>query len=127
MAGNKVGLIDIIRTFYRLIAKAKMRNRNAACFFGVILEVCLNVFVGIVADDLDGVFVGANRTVTAKTPELTFYRTFSCGVGCGLFFKRKMRDVIVDTDGKLSLGSSLASSSYTAKMLEGGVSLEPKP
>ena len=81
-----------------------MRNRNAACFFGVILEVCLNVFVGIVADDLDGVFVGANRTVTAKTPELTFYRTFSCGVGCGLFFKRKMRDVIVDTDGKLSLG-----------------------
>ena len=33
-------------------------------------EVCLNILVSVVADDLDGVLVRADRTVAAQNPEL---------------------------------------------------------
>ena len=48
-----------------------MRNRYAAGFFGVILEVSLSFLVRVVADDLDGVLVCTNGTVSAETPEFT--------------------------------------------------------
>ena len=53
-----------------LVAEAQVADGDAAGLLGVILEVCLNVLVGVVADDLDGVLVGANGAVAAQTPEL---------------------------------------------------------
>ena len=69
MAGNKVSLVDVVRALDGLVAKAQMADGDAAGLLGVVLEVCLNVLVGMVADDLAGVLVGTDCTVTAETPE----------------------------------------------------------
>ena len=47
-----------------------MRDRDAAGLLGVICEVCLSVFLGVVADDLDGVLVCADCAVAAEAVEL---------------------------------------------------------
>ena len=61
----------------------------------------------MVADDLDGVFVCADCAVAAQTPELALDCAFCGGVGSFLLLKRKVGNIIVDTDGELSLGSVL--------------------
>ena len=80
VAGNKVGLVYVIGALDRLIAETQVRNGNTAGLLRVILEVSLNVFIGMVADDLDRVFVSANGTVAAETPELALDCAFRCGV-----------------------------------------------
>ena len=52
-----------------------MGNGNTTGLLGVILEVCLDVLVCVVTDDLGGVLVRTNSTITAETPELTLYST----------------------------------------------------
>ena len=104
MAGNKIRLVDIIRGFNRMVTKTQMGYSNAASLFGVILEICLDIFVSMVADNLDGVFVCANGAVTAKTPELAFGSAFCRGVRGGLFFQRHIGHVVDNADGKLCLG-----------------------
>ena len=53
-----------------MIAEAQVADGHAAGLLGVVLEVRLNVLVGVVADDLDGVLVGAHGAVAAQAPEL---------------------------------------------------------
>ena len=48
-----------------------MRNGDTAGFLRVVCKIRLRVQIGVVADNLNRVFVRANRTVGAKTPELT--------------------------------------------------------
>ena len=107
MAGNKVGLVDVIGTLDGLIAETKVGNSNTTGLFRVILEVCLNIFVGVVTDNFNRVFVSTNGTVTAKTPEFAFNGAFCCGVGSGFLFERKAGNIIVDTNGELRLRSIL--------------------
>ena len=69
MAGHEVrGGYQIFR-LDRSIAEAEVGNRNPAGLLGVVYEISLNIFIGVVADDLDGILVRANRTVRAKAPE----------------------------------------------------------
>src|SRR5699024_301504 len=70
----------------------------------VILEVCLNVFVGVVADDLDGVLVGANSTVAAETPEFAGDRAFRSCVVCDSLWQGQIGDIVDDADGEAVLG-----------------------
>ena len=62
MAGNKISLADVVGGFNGLVAEAQVRNGDAAGFFGVICKVALRVHIGMVADNLDGVLVRADRT-----------------------------------------------------------------
>ena len=87
MAGNEVGLIDIVGALYRAVAETKMGDGDTAGLLGVILEVSLNVFVGVVADDLDGVLICADGAVAAEAPELALDGAFGCGVGSFLLFE----------------------------------------
>ena len=73
MTGNEVSLCDIVGGLDFAVAETKVRNRNAAGFLTVILEISLNIFLGVVTDDLDGVFVGANGSVAAESPEFAGY------------------------------------------------------
>ena len=68
VACDEIGLVDVVRALYLLVAEAQMADGNAAGLLRVVLEVCLNVLVGVVADDLDGVLVRADGAVAAKTP-----------------------------------------------------------
>ena len=70
-------------------AKAQVRHRYAARFFGVILEIGLDEHVAMIADNLDGIFVRAHRTVAAESPKFAFYRRRSRGIGgVSVFSKR---------------------------------------
>ena len=103
MAGNEVSLGDVVRRLDGLIAETQVRNGNAAGLLGVILEVCLDVLIGMVTDDLDGVLVCTDRTVAAETPELAADGAFGSGIRRVLFVEREMGHVIDDTDGEAVL------------------------
>ena len=59
----------------------------------------------MVTDNLNGVFVSTNSTVTAKTPELTSDGTGSRCIGSGYFLEREAGNVVYDTDCEVVLGS----------------------
>ena len=103
MTCNEVSLGDVVRRLDGLIAETKVRNGNAAGLLGVILEVCLDVLIGMVADDLDRVLVCTDRTVAAETPELAADRAFGSGIRSMLFVEREVGHVIDDTDGEAVL------------------------
>ena len=71
VASNEVSLLYVVGGLDWLVAESQVRNRYAAGFFGVILEVSLRFLVSVVADDLDGVLVCTDGTVSTKTPEFT--------------------------------------------------------
>ncbi len=105
MAGHEVGLGDVVRGADRGIAEAQVRNGHAASLLGVVLEVRLDVLVGVVADDLDGVLVGANGAVAAQAPELALDGAGGRGVGRILGLGQgQVGHVIDNADGELALG-----------------------
>ena len=103
MAGNEVCLVDVVRRLDGLVAETQVRDGDAAGLLGVVLEVRLDVLVGVVADDLDGVLVCADRAVAAETPELAGDRAGRRGVGRGLLFEGVTGDIIDDADGEVAL------------------------
>ena len=57
----------------------------------------------MVADDLDGVLVCADSTVTAETPELALDGAGDGGAGCGSFLEGEVGDIVNNADGELAL------------------------
>ena len=70
VAGHEVRLLHQIGGEDGLLAEAQMAPGDAEGLLGVVLEVRLGVHIGVVADDLDGVLVGAHGAVAAQAPEL---------------------------------------------------------
>ena len=104
VAGDEVGLVDVVGALDGLVAEAQVADGHAAGLLGVILEVGLNVLVGMVADDLDGVLVRADGTVAAETPELALDGAFRRGVRAVLVLgEGEASHVIDDADGELTL------------------------
>ena len=104
MAGNEVSLVDIVGALYRVVAETKVGDGDTARLLRVILEVSLDVLIGVVADDLDGVLVRADCAVAAETPELALDGAGSCGVGSFLLLEGQVSNIIVDADSELVLG-----------------------
>ena len=96
VAGHKICLRNEISGLDRAVAEAQMRDGDAAGFFGVIFKVGLNVHISVVTDDLDGVLVGAHRTVRAKAPEFTGNSACRDGVRFFCNGNGQMRYIISD-------------------------------
>lgn len=111
MASHKIGFIYIIRTLYRFVPETEVRYRYTSRLFGVILEISLNIFIGMVSDNLYRVFVSPDGSVASETPEFTLYGAFRAVFGEG--FSARDSPVTSSTIPivKLCLGSSFASSS----------------
>ena len=108
VARHEVGLVDVVRTANGLVAETQVRNGHAAGFLGVVLEVRLHVFFGMVADDFDGVLVRANRAVAAQAPELALDGAGRRGVRrIRVFRKREVGHVVDDAHSKLATGGFL--------------------
>ena len=107
MKCDKVSLVDVVRALDRLVAKTQVAYGDTAGLFGVILEICLNILIGMVAYDLYGVLIRTDGTVAAETPELTFLGALRSGIRSRLFLERQMSDIVVDAEGEVSLGSVL--------------------
>ena len=103
VAGNEVGLVDVVRALDGLVAEAEVRDGHAAGLLGVVLEVGLHILVGMVADDLDGVLVCADGAVAAEAPELALDGAFRSGVRCGMLLEGQVGDIVVDADGEVAL------------------------
>ena len=69
VAGDEVRAGHGVLRLDRGIAETQVGYRDTAGFLGVVNKVRLNIFLGIVADNLDRVLVGTDRTVSAQTPE----------------------------------------------------------
>ena len=81
--------------------EAQMASRQAAGFFGVILEVSLHILVGIVTDDFAGILVGADRAVGAETPEFAGNNALSRSHDVFADRQGQVRYIIVDADGEV--------------------------
>ena len=103
MACNEVCLVDVVRALDLLVAEAQVADGDAAGLLGVVLEVSLDVLVGVVADDLDGVLVSADGAVAAETPELALNGAFCGGRGSGNFGQGEVSHIVNDADGELTL------------------------
>ena len=80
-----------------------MRNGDTAGFLGVIIEICLYILIGVIADDLDGVLVCADRSVCTQTPEFAVNDGIRNGDRIVGGVQRKIRDVIHDADREFCL------------------------
>ena len=103
VASYKVSLIDIVRGLDGAVTESEVRNGDTAGLLGVILEVCLNELVGMVADDLDGVLVSTNGTVTAETPELALNHISGSCVGSGLLLEGVTGKIVNYADSEVIL------------------------
>ncbi len=103
VAGDKVGLIDIVGALYGAVSEAEVRNRNASGLLGVILEICLNIFVGVVTYNLYGVRIGSDCAVAAKTPEHARNSAFGRRVGNFFLLKGEISHVVDYADCEASL------------------------
>ena len=103
MAGHEVRGVDQVRGLDRLLAKAQVADRDAAGLLGVIGEVGLRVEVGVVADDLDGVLVGADGAVRAEAVEQAALRAFRAGVDLLAQLEGGVGHVVHDAHGEVVL------------------------
>ena len=104
MAGHKVRRRDQVRRADGGLAEPQVALGQAAGLLGVIDEVGLAVQVRGVADDLDGVLVGAHGAVGAHAPELR--AGLACGGGVDLRRDRQrgVRHIVHDAHGEVVLG-----------------------
>src|SRR5699024_5984920 len=107
VAGHEVGLVDAVGGADGLVAEAQVADGHAAGLLGVVLEVGLDVLVGVVADDLGAVLVGAHGAVAAQAPELALHGALGSGVGGGLLLQGQAGHVVHDADGEAGLGLGL--------------------
>ena len=81
-----------------------MGDCYTASFLGVILEVSLDILICVVSDDLDGVLVCTDCTITTETPELTFdCSRSSCVRTILVLCEGEECNIIVDADCELLL------------------------
>src|SRR5699024_2392687 len=110
MACYKVSFVDQVCRFDRFLTKTKVGHGNAAGLLGVIVKVSLRVHVSVIADDLDGVLVRTNSTVSAKSPELAVGGSFRCCYNSFSCLKGKVCNVIHDTNSKFLFFSVVVNS-----------------
>ena len=103
VAGHEVRHRDVIGGLDRLVAEAQVAARQAAGFLRVVLEVGLDVLVGVVADDLAGVLVCAHGAVGPETPELAGDDRLAGGDDIFAHGQGGMGHVVVDADGEVVL------------------------
>ncbi len=96
-----------IGRFNRLLAEPQMGYRGAAGFLAVVGEIALRIQIGMVANDLDGRFVGAYGAVGTQTPEFAADGSFRCGVDLLRLRQGVMGYIIIDADGKAVHGLCL--------------------
>ena len=107
VAGDKAGLVDEVSRVDRLGAEAQVGNGDGAGLLGVVDEIALGVIVGILADDLDRVLVGADGAIRAEAVEHGAHGFGMLGGEAGVEGQAGMSDVLVDADGEVVLGAGL--------------------
>ena len=107
VAGDEVRLGDEVAGADRLVAEAQVGGGDGAGLLGIVNEVALGVVVGLFADDLDGVLVGADGAIRAESVEQGAHGAGSFGGVVGIVVQAGVGDVVLDADGEVVLGVGL--------------------
>ena len=107
MAGHKIRLRDEIGGTDGPRPEAQVRYRHGAGFLRVIDEVALGVEVGVLADDLDGVLVGAHGAVRPQAVEDGAHGVGALGGELAVVIQAGAGDVVDDADREVVLGLRL--------------------
>lgn len=105
------------------LPKRRCETRQTARLLGIVIKVSLNVHVGVVADNFNGVLVCADSSVRTESPEFAAGDFVGGCVGVSVISERKVRNIIVNADGEMLLVFVLVNGDY----LRGVVSFEPSP
>ena len=127
VAGHEIGRRNQVARMDRLRPEAQVRSGHRAGLLRVVDEVALRVIVGLLADDLDRVLVGAHRAVGAQAVEQRAHRARLFGRKARIVGQAGVRHVVVDADGEVILRRRLRSSSKTPLTIAGVNSLEERP
>ena len=103
MAGDELGLIDQVRAADRRRAESQVRSRHRPGFLRVINEVALGEVVGGLADDLDRVLVGADRSIRTQAIEQGPPHAFRFTVEVVIPRQARPADVVENADGEMVL------------------------
>ena len=103
MARDEGSLVDQVRSIDDVVCETQVRRRHRAGLFGVIHEVCLTVGTVAARNDLDRVFVRADRTVRAQTEEDGALDVGVFNIKAVVNVQRQVRHVIGNADRKAGL------------------------
>ncbi len=101
VTGHEVRRGDGVLRQDRLVAETQVRNGNTTGLLGVVFEIRLYEFVGVVADDFDGVLVGTHGAVGAEAPEHALGQAVLVDDDFFVHRQRQVRYVVVDADGEV--------------------------
>jgi len=103
VTSNEVRSIYQVSRTDRSITETQVRTSETTRLLGVVREVSLTVFVGVVTDNLNRVLVGTYSTVSTQTVEFSFEHTFTAQSDFFFLRKRSERNVVYDTDSEVVL------------------------
>ena len=84
--------------------EAQVRNRHRTRLLGIVDEVALHELVRLLAEDLQGVLVGAHGAVGTQAVEKALHHPFHVPVArIGLPFQAGVAYIVVDADGEVVL------------------------
>ena len=105
MAANELRRPDEVRGMNRLRPKPQVRDGPRPGFLRVVHEVRLHVDVRVLADDLDGVLVGAHRAVGAQPEEHRPEHIARFRGERWVHRQTRLRHIVGDAHGKVILRS----------------------
>ena len=103
VAGDEVRVGHIVGGADGVLTEAQVALGDAEGLLGVVLKVRLAVHIRRLADDLDGVLVGAHRTVGAETPEFAGDGALRLGEQRCAHGQGQMGHIVHDANGEVIL------------------------
>ncbi len=100
VTGDEPCLPDQVARLDRSRTESQMGHRCGAGLLRVVDEIALDVSVGVVADDLDRVLVGAHGAVGSESVEHRAHDVRRFDVEVLVVGQREMGDVVDDADGE---------------------------
>ncbi len=107
VAGDEVGFRNQVGGVNGLRSEAQVRHRHRARLLRVVDKIALRVIVGVLADNLDGILVGAHGSIRAQAVEHGAHHVVRFGRKVGIVVETRMVQVIVNADREVLLGLGL--------------------
>ena len=107
VAGHEAGVRDQVAGANRRGTEAQVRRGHGAGLLRVVHKVALRVVGRLRADDLDGVLVGAHRSVGAQSVEESTNGAGLFSREAGIVGEAGVADIVVNADGEVILRRGL--------------------
>ncbi len=90
-----------IGRFNGRFAKTKVRDCNAAGFFGIIGKISLGKHIRVITNDFDCALVCAYGSVSSQPPEFALHSSFRSHIKSLFYFQGSVCNIINNTNGKV--------------------------